>query len=873
MTSISRYTPRLLPQPVLEGIFVQRQALAQDLVEQIRQSVLTPAKHQTLLIGPRGIGKTHLVSLIYHRIRKMEDLKDRLSIAWLAEDEWRVTSFLDLLLCIFEALEAEYEQDKLAQPCPPKEQIEALYQLPVEAASAAAAALLKEYLGNRTLLLLVENLDELFAGLGKEGLSSLHSFLQENDCCTILATALSEFNAVKQKKSPFYRFFSDKKFLEELTVDDATQLLANIAKLENNAELEYFIPSPQGRDRIQATHHLAGGNHRIYVIFSEFLANSESLAQLVDTFTRTLDNLTPYYQERMRFLSRQQRKIVNFLCDRRSPVPVKEIAQRCFITHQTASSQLKDLRDKGYVKSDVRGRESVYELRERLMGVCLQVKKQRGEPIKLIVEFLRLWYTPDQLRQMMKYTPEHAVMARLCLHLALQPVQEESESERIVALEDKLSDYFANSDFDNALEKAEKLVEIRGHERDWLNQGACLFCLERFHEALTSWDKAIEESELNHDNEIAGMAWGNRGQALIALGREKEALVSFKKVIAIDSNNADAWYARSIVLSRMERYSEAFTSYEKLTKLVPDYAPGWCDRGSMEFVLGRFDAALVSCDNAINLNPNKALYWRNRCSILFGLRRYDEALASCEEAIKLEPNYVDDWCRRSYILDNLKRYDEALASSDKAIELDPNYAEAWFRRGWTMDVIGRYDEALASCDRAIELGYQMSYVFFNRAIAILGLNRWDEGIAALEDAFQRLESDEDAAVVDAKLILRHQFDSTRDVATWHLRLPILLELYHKHQAAPILGQALVRNIPILMSEMVSDFAARSWLEVWQNLAGDRPEFIIPLRLLKTAVQYKEKKGDKRVLLQLPIEERKLLQPLLEKARTETVKPL
>jgi len=80
---------------------------------------------------------------------------------------------------------------------------------------------------------------------------------------------------------------------------------------------------------------------------------------------------------------------------------------------------------------------------------------------------------------------------------------------------------------------------------------------------------------------------------------------------------------------------------------------------------------------------------------------------------------------------------------------------------------------------------------------------------------------------------------------------------------------------MLMSEKVSDKAARSWLEVWQNLAGDRPEFLIPLRLLKTAVQYKEKKGDtaaqslreRRVLLQLPIEERKLLQPLLEKARS------
>jgi hypothetical protein len=65
-----------------------------------------------------------------------------------------------------------------------------------------------------------------------------------------------------------------------------------------------------------------------------------------------------------------------------------------------------------------------------------------------------------------------------------------------------------------------------------------------------------------------------------------------------------------------------------------------------------------------------------------------------------------------------------------------------------------------------------------------------------------------------------------------------------------------------MSEMVSDKAAQTWLEVWQELTGDRTQFQLPLRLLNTAVRYRETKGDKRVLLQLPIEERNLLKPLL-----------
>src|SRR6266545_7716805 len=101
----------------------------------------------------------------------------------------------------------------------------------------------------------------------------------------------------------------------------------------------------------------------------------------------------------MAWLSPQQRKIVEFLCDRRHAVSVKAIAQRCFLTHQGASSQLKALRDMGYVHSESVGRESYYELREPLMRLCIEVKKNRDEPIRLVVELLRSWYTSEELQR------------------------------------------------------------------------------------------------------------------------------------------------------------------------------------------------------------------------------------------------------------------------------------------------------------------------------------------------------------------------------------------------------------------------------------------------------------------------------------------
>ena len=102
-----QYTPSAMPSNILESMFVQRENLVQDLVKRTQESALTSAKSQTLLIGSRGLGKTHILTLVYNRLRKIESLHDKLLISWLREDEPGISSFLDLLICILKALQEE----------------------------------------------------------------------------------------------------------------------------------------------------------------------------------------------------------------------------------------------------------------------------------------------------------------------------------------------------------------------------------------------------------------------------------------------------------------------------------------------------------------------------------------------------------------------------------------------------------------------------------------------------------------------------------------------------------------------------------------------------------------------------------------------
>jgi tetratricopeptide (TPR) repeat protein len=897
-TFISRFTPSLMSPETLEAILVQRHALAERLVELIRVSALTDNKHFQLLIGPRGIGKTHLVSLIYHRVVKMEDLRDKLLIAWLQEEEWGIASFLDLLRGIFRALAKEYPEVYQAHL---HDDVEKLYDLSPEQAEFKAAELLRDFVGKRVLLLIVENLEDVFSGLGDFGQKKL----------TILATSQSLFDGVKHSKNPFYDFF-DLHELDEFKLDDAVALLNHVANLEGNSDLASFIQSPTGHDRIKVVHYLSGGSPRVYIVFSAFLMTPESLDKLVEPFMEMLDSLTPYYQDRMKYLSNQQRKIVDFLCDRGGAAPVKEIAKRCFIEQRTVSSQLKDLRDKGYVKTEEIGRESWYELREPLMRFCLEVKKQRNEPIRLIVDFIRVWYTRQELqqrlglrladvdlaekeshfmyRQGLKPIPPDAVMEREYYTRALEAIDRNEEDPRLKAYVDEIENSFEQKDYVSALEYAEKLVASRGEARDWVEKGRCLNSLERYDEALECLEKAIEidsnyarawahrgdvleslkrydEALVSYDraielDEYHPWHWAKRGYLLNNLKHYEEALESFDMAIELDDNDPWDWASRGDVLDNLKRYEEALESYDRALELDANYQWAWANRGDVLSHLKRYDEALVSYDRALELDVNDRWVWALRGNVLSHLKRYDEALVSYDQALELDANDRWAWTLRGDVLSNLERYEEALASYDRALELDANYQLAWTLRGDVLSNLERYEEALASYDRVIELGEQSSYVFFNRAIAILGLNRWDEGIAALYDAFQRLEPGDEADADDAELIISDLF-TNKDAAIWKNRIASLIAVYENYKYSSILGQGIMRNIPALMSEMVSDKAARTWLELWQELTSNYEEpFKIPIRLLDAAVRYKETKGDRRVLLELAIEERNLLEPLV-----------
>jgi tetratricopeptide (TPR) repeat protein len=813
---LSHFTPSLMSPEALESIFVQREGLAQLVIQRIRDGTSgKPAEH-TLLVGPRGIGKTHLVSLVYYRLLHQADA-DKRAVAWLREEEWGVTSVLDVLLRILRSLLAERDNPDLA------EQVQSLYTPPSDVAESQATEKLREIAGSRTLLILVENLDALFRGLGEPGQHRLRTWLRENPFCMLLATSQTIIPGLSRSTSPFYAFFRIHD-LEGLSLDDGTLLLSKIASFAGNPELASFLPTPAGRARIRALNYLAGGNHRAYVIFSQFLTRG-ALEDLVEPLARTIDDLTPYYQSRMASLLPEQRKVIEFVCESRAPVSAHEVEKRCFMSHGAAVAHLSQLREMGYLRALALGRERYYELREPLMRLSIEVKEHRGKPIRLLVEFLRLWYSPGELRERLAGLPLEAGLERKYATPALQLSGADRDDPRISGCCHQYSEAVEEGDYEKALQAVEELIVMRENPQDWFAQACCL----------------------------------------ASLGRAAEAMVSCDLFVELDPSS-DAWTLRASLLHNLGQHEMALAACDKALELQAHSARAHAARGEILLALGRPEEALASLGTAVSAFPGDSRAHLARGMALSDLGRYEEALTNLAKAVELDPANPRAHVYRGAALIELKRSREGLASADTAIAVAPGDPLGWVLRGTALSDLGEKPAALEAFNRAAAAGDSSSFLQYKRAELLLAIQNWREGSQALDHALQRFAHSESPDCGNTTAILIGLSNLLPDASRLSLVARLVLLVYQKNDALPALAHGLVESISSLAGATAE--SARTWNDLWHSEAASHSEFRLPLRLLRAAAGYLETR-DLRSIIELPQEERLVLEPLLGVQALET----
>jgi tetratricopeptide (TPR) repeat protein len=803
---LSRFTPSLMSPDALEGIFVQREKLLQDILERLRKGALGGEIRNTLLVGPRGIGKTHLISLAYHRLRSMKEVEDRILIAWMREEEWGIAHSRDLLLRILRALEPEEE----AQLAP-------IYALPPEQAENAAIKRIGKLVADKTLIILVENLDDLVRKLGGQGEMKFYNFLKQTRC-SVVATSPGPAARVFPPGSPFRRNFFEIHSLKGLDFETAIQLLSKIAEYQGNAELISLINSPHGRARVRALRYLAGGNHRAYVIFAPLIAR-ESIGQLIRPLMQTIDDLTPYYNSRIAALPWEQRQILEYVCEAHHPVRTGDVARVCFLPRAAAASQLESLCALGYLQNLRVGNDSYYELHEPLLRSSFEVKKHRGKPIGLLLDFLRLWYSPAELKQKLSSLPATSMPEQLYIP-DLTALEQRWDDPRIAECCREYGEAVQHKDYERALKSAEDLIALRGLKEDWMAKASCFIGLNQLESAMRVYDKVIDQ--YGEDASV----WRLCASVLSAMGRHEDALLCLRKSRDLDETCSDTWNREATLL----------------------------------LTLGRPEEALYACEAALKLKENDPFAWTILGTALVDLELYDESCRAFSKSVELEPQNTKARIHLSAALIEQRHWDEALQQAQSAVKISPVEPASWVLQGSALAGMGKREEALAAFDKAISLGESSAYVQFKVVELFLSLNRWRQAAARLDQALQQSVGLEDS--VDAKTLIRCLLPSLSEPRVLRLLIKLLLLIHRKHRMLGILAHGLIVCIPdVIASDKFTRTDASMWKDCWEATASNLPEFRLPLRLLNSAAGYRTT-GGLEVLMNLPQEERTLLEALL-----------
>jgi tetratricopeptide (TPR) repeat protein len=816
---VSHYTPSLLPKEALEETFVQREQLAQRLVALTTDCLQTGSTRNVMLVGPRGIGKTHLISLLYYRIRALEADGRSCVMAWLREEEWGVSSFVELLMRILRALEE----------CQPGitdgHAADMVYGLaPADRARAAADIVLRAVKG-RVAVILCENMDSLFEGIGPEGQKRLRSLLQENPSFVVIGTSQALFRGVSARTSPFYGFF-EVVHLKPLTVDEASLLLSKLASARGESELVSFIASPKGRARVRAINHFANGNHRVYMIFSHFLSR-DSLDDLVDPFMQMVDGLTPHYQARMASLPLQQRKIVEYLCECRRAAPVKEIAERCFVSQQTASSQLGTLTSKGYVRSKGFGRRSHYELTEPLMRLAVEVKRHRGEPIRLFVDFLRIHYTYEELRNRLEICARGNPVERTYIECAMREARASGGDPVVDELAAELTERHDRRDYDGALKYAEALVDRRGSAADYCLLGDALWHLHRLPDALSAFENAARE------NPRVPEAWSGQAAVLREIGRLDDGETAANRALDLDTKNVVA-----------------------LIQIV-----------AINIARGDHAAVLRACDKLLAVAPTNRYALGIRAATLTSLERWNEVLPASEAALRADRRDASARVCRIKALRAIGRKADARRHAMALVRHTPSTGFGCFVAAEALMDIGMPGEALEMFDDALARGGPAPCVAFHRAAALLALHRWRDATLSIRDAL-------DATDASAECIMAHTINLVNSLYPTQdepdLLRPVLKGIvgeYGAHGMTGVLAAALVEWCGAAFGPRGNARSFGSWLTVWREVVGGKREFDLPIRLFGVAIELIETQTTE-AMMRLPTEERLVLEEILKRTISE-----
>jgi tetratricopeptide (TPR) repeat protein len=557
----------------------------------------------------------------------------------------------------------------------------------------------------------------------------------------------------------------------------------------------------------------------MYVLLSEFLTK-ESLDDLVAAFDSLANDMTPFFQERIRSLPDQQRQLVQCLCDAQGALTVKEVASETFIDERVCSKQLGSLKEKGYVRSEKRGKESYYDMAEPLMRLCLEVKNQHGRPLRLLARFLRAWFPVTELESKLIGNSNGRV-SDYC-KLAIES-GDGFKGTLAMTLCSEIDSKISDGDFETAERLIKELV---------------------FADPSSAKSASIEQATARLRR---GVKYHQQGDFELALSDYSAVVEMFGAPV---DQKAWAVFNRGIVRGQMGDIELALSDYSSVLEL-PDASieqKAWAlvNRGFRYGQQGNIERALSDYSAVVEMLD-----------------------APLDQKVKALVNRGVTYGQQGDVKRELSDYSTVVEMSEATVD---QRAWALINRGIANWRTRHFKESEADFEAVLAIPSispsQRTEGLFTIVEPMIDHCSLEDVKTALSRAFVE-GSPETSEYGGAPHDLLWMVLG-RSPAQWANYVSVIASMYIEHGCADKLGQGITKSIQHLDEGGFSKSQIESWNAAWQQAGQGCDALEIPLRCLDAAVEVMNSDPcSDRALFRLPLELRGLIRPLLNRSLAET----
>ncbi len=391
--TIRKFNPGVFqPDADIVEQFVVRRHELNTVLEILRDNIGGPSCQHTLVIGPRGRGKTMLLARVAAELRSDPQLRSALLPVRFMEESFEVFDIGDFWLEALHYLARECTESRpdISAELDATRAALARRARSETVAEQARATLLDaaDRLG-RQLVLMVENLQNLCEDV-EDGFGwQLRGSLQTDAEIILLSTATTRFEALDDVRDPFFELFRIL-HLEPLGTADCQRLWEVITG--EKREIREMRPLEI----------LTGGSPRLLVIVGEF-ARHRTVPKLLEELVGLVDDHSEYFRGNMESLPRTERRVFAALADLWAPSSTRAVADRARMGVRTTSALLGRLTRRGAVKAKGSGRRRLYAVREPLHSVYYKLRRRRDEAAVVhgLIRFMVAFYGPDATEDML----------------------------------------------------------------------------------------------------------------------------------------------------------------------------------------------------------------------------------------------------------------------------------------------------------------------------------------------------------------------------------------------------------------------------------------------------------------------------------------